>query len=644
MFGSSLRARFIVPVSLFVVVFVIGGALWFASLESRRIEGDLAADAEKQLQSVTQVLSVTDTLMMAQTHALMRLLVERGEALGPAAPGAAVQVGDKTVPNLMLGSRGQANNFDLVDGVVAIGGGTATLFVKSGDEFVRVATNVKRDNGTRAIGTILDPKGKAIAAIRDGKAFYGVVDILGSPYITGYAPIRDARGETVGIWYVGYKADLSVVKDAVEKGRLLQNGFVAIVDGKGAVRFRSGHVTDEQVLARIKDTGGWKTVQREFAPWGFTAVASYPVAEAEAVSRERMVSIIVAGVLACAVLIAMMSILLQRLVLTPLGGEPSAAAEAAARIAAGDLASEVATRPGDTQSMMAAIARMREALRGMVASILQGAAALNTAAENLVTMSDRVSDGVGQQNDATASIAATLEEITVSIRHVADSAQLANEMARTAGDLSSEGNRSVGEVVSAMQRSAESVNESAAVIDRLGEASRKITAIVNVIKEIADQTNLLALNAAIEAARAGEAGRGFAVVADEVRKLAERTALSTQEITAMIGDIQSSTSLAISGIDDGAELVNGSVERATVAGESMRSIHEATERVVNAVGEISLALKEQSSASEIISRNVEQVANMNESNTSAVRNVVDDAHQLQALAAQLKQTVGSFRV
>ncbi|MBK8524969.1 MAG: hypothetical protein IPL58_13435 [Betaproteobacteria bacterium] len=76
----------------------------------------------------------------------------------------------------------------------------------------------------------------------------------------------------------------------------------------------------------------------------------------------------------------------------------------------------------------------------------------------------------------------------------------------------------------------------------------------------------------------------------------------------------------------------------------MRSINEATERVVNAVGEISLALTEQSAASEIISRNVEQVANMNENKTSAVRNVVDDAHQLQALAAQLKQTVGSFRV
>jgi len=644
MFGSSLRARFIVPVSLFVVVLVVGGALLFASLESRRMEVELASDTDKRLESVTQVLSVTDSLMMAQTHSLMRLLVQRGEAQGAAGLGAIVQVGDKKVPDLLFGNRAQANNFELVDGVVAIGGGTATLFVKSGEEFVRISTNVKRDNGARAIGTVLDPKGKAIAAIREGKAFYGVVDILGSPYITGYAPIRDARGETVGIWYVGYKADLSAVKETVEKARLLQSGFVAIVDGKGAVRFRSGHVSDEQVLANIKDSGNWRVTKREFSPWGFSALAAYPIVEANAVSRERMVSIIVAGVFACVILIGMMSLLLQRLVLAPLGGEPGAAAEAASRIASGDLASEVAIRPGDSESMMAAIARMRASLRGIVAAIHDGSTALNTAADNLVAMSDRVSDGVGQQNDATASIAATLEEITVSIRHVADSAHLANELACTAGQLSDDGSRSVGEAVEAMRLSAESVNQSAIVIDRLGEASRKITAIVNVIKEIADQTNLLALNAAIEAARAGEAGRGFAVVADEVRKLAERTALSTQEITAMIGDIQSSTNLAITGIEDGAQRVNGSVDRATVAGESMRSINESTGRVVNAVGEISLALKEQSAASEIISRNVEQVANMNESNTAAVRTVVDDAHQLQALAAQLKQTVGSFRV
>ena len=96
------------------------------------------------------------------------------------------------------------NNFTLVDAVVKEMGGTATLFVKSGDDFVRVSTNVKKDDGSRAIGTILDPKGKAIVAIRANEPFYGEVDILGKPYVTGYEPMRDAANNVIGIYYVGY--------------------------------------------------------------------------------------------------------------------------------------------------------------------------------------------------------------------------------------------------------------------------------------------------------------------------------------------------------------------------------------------------------------------------------------------------------
>ena len=85
------------------------------------------------------------------------------------------------------------NNFDLVDAVVKQAGGTATIYVKSGDEYVRVATNVKKDDGSRAIGTILDPNGKAIASINGKEAFYGEVDILGKTYIAGYDPNRISR-------------------------------------------------------------------------------------------------------------------------------------------------------------------------------------------------------------------------------------------------------------------------------------------------------------------------------------------------------------------------------------------------------------------------------------------------------------------
>ena len=94
--------------------------------------------------------------------------------------------------------------FGVVDEVAKETSGTATLFVKVGADFVRVTTNVKKDDGSRAIGTILDPNGPAIAMIKKGEAYYGETTILGKPYMTAYEPIRDASNHVVGIYYVGY--------------------------------------------------------------------------------------------------------------------------------------------------------------------------------------------------------------------------------------------------------------------------------------------------------------------------------------------------------------------------------------------------------------------------------------------------------
>ena len=117
-------------------------------------------------------------------------------------------VGGKEAPGLYFGSTKINNNFDVVDAVSKEDGKgmTATFFVTSGGEFVRVSTSVPKPDGTgRAIGTILDPAGKAIAEIKQGRPFYGEVTILGTPYITGYEPMKDEAGSVVGIYYVGYK-------------------------------------------------------------------------------------------------------------------------------------------------------------------------------------------------------------------------------------------------------------------------------------------------------------------------------------------------------------------------------------------------------------------------------------------------------
>lgn len=143
-------------------------------------------------------------VQMDKVKVSMAALKAKTAQLGPPKVEGNDPVAGKDVPALHFGTTKMNNFFDVVDEVVKEHGGTATLFVKDGDEYVRVATNVKKSDGSRATGTILDPHGPAIAMIQKGEAYYGEAIILDKPYITGYEPIKDVSGTIIGIYYVGY--------------------------------------------------------------------------------------------------------------------------------------------------------------------------------------------------------------------------------------------------------------------------------------------------------------------------------------------------------------------------------------------------------------------------------------------------------
>ena len=150
--------------------------------------------------------AVYDTLMKPNdaVDKAMAMLIIKAQKIGAPKLEGKDTVEGKDVPGLYFGATTMNNVFDLVDEIAKESGGTATLFAKAGDEYVRVATNVKKDDGSRAIGTVLDPNGPAIERIRKGEAFYGEAAILGKPYVTGYEPIKDASDAVVGAYYVGY--------------------------------------------------------------------------------------------------------------------------------------------------------------------------------------------------------------------------------------------------------------------------------------------------------------------------------------------------------------------------------------------------------------------------------------------------------
>ena len=336
--------------------------------------------------------------------------------------------------------------------------------------------------------------------------------------------------------------------------------------------------------------------------------------------------------------------LVAREIMRRLGGEPLEMQVAAQRIANGDLTVRLAVTPNDNTSLLSAIMHMQSNLRDTITQSRQAAEQVADAARSLASNSHQVSQSSNQQSEAAASMAASVEQVTVSIGHVADSATNARNLAEETGKLSNEGKNLVQNTIGEINKIADSVTRSSDGIQTLGEQSNQISSIVNVIKDIAEQTNLLALNAAIEAARAGEQGRGFAVVADEVRKLAERTALSTKEITMMIDSIQLNTQSAVGGMNEGRMQVDEGVKMAAKTGESMALIQGGTQQVLNALEDISSALREQTSASSQIAKNVENNAPMTEENSAAVNEVYQSATRLEQLAVSMNASVDQFKV
>ena len=331
-----------------------------------------------------------------------------------------------------------------------------------------------------------------------------------------------------------------------------------------------------------------------------------------------------------------------RRLLKQLGGEPAYVIDIVRQIAKGNLSEKIATRNDDSTSLLAAMKQMQNGLRDIIGGALHTADQLTQSARQLASSSNQVMNAAERQSDATVSMAASVEEMTVCISQISDNAAGAQKHATHTGELAKAGSHDVREVVSEMGQISEAVTTSSRVITSLGEKSHQISNIIQVIKEIADQTNLLALNAAIEAARAGEQGRGFAVVADEVRKLAERTTLSTREIADMIHAIQSGSDDAVEGMSKGSTLVSEGVRMVENAGISMEQIQAGVDKVLASVGDISESLREQNSTSDLIARNIEGIAQMSEETNVIIKDVAASAAELERLANSLKESVGKF--
>ena len=303
-------------------------------------------------------------------------------------------------------------------------------------------------------------------------------------------------------------------------------------------------------------------------------------------------------------------------VMRQLGDEPERLKEVASAVAAGDLATRIELRAGDTDSVMAALGTMRDNLARTVQEVRANADAVASASGEIASGNSDLSARTEQQASSLQQTASSMEELGTTVRQNAENARQANQLAIGSSQVAEHGGEMVREVVDTMRG--------------INESSRKIADIIGVIDGIAFQTNILALNAAVEAARAGEQGRGFAVVASEVRTLAQRSADAARQIKGLIEE-------SVGRVDSGTELVDRT-------GATMQEIVASIRKVTDIVGEISSASEEQSRGVSLVGEAVSQMDRVTQQNAALVEESAAAAESLKQQAGQLVQAVATFRL
>ncbi|MBI5270523.1 MAG: MCP four helix bundle domain-containing protein [Burkholderiales bacterium] len=309
-------------------------------------------------------------------------------------------------------------------------------------------------------------------------------------------------------------------------------------------------------------------------------------------------------------------VLITRSLTRALGAEPAELSEATRRVAAGELSPVPGADRAPQGSVLASLGTMQASLARIVAQVRGASDSIATGSAQIATGNADLSQRTEEQASALQQTAATMDQLGTTVRHNADNAVQANQLAAGASAVASQGGEVVAQVVDTMKG--------------INESSRRISDIIGVIDGIAFQTNILALNAAVEAARAGEQGRGFAVVAGEVRNLAQRSAEAAREIKGLI-------TASVDQVEKGTHLVDQ-------AGATMQEIVGSIRRVSDIVAEISAASAEQSSGVGQVGQAVSQMDQVTQQNAALVEESAAAAESLRQQAGHLVSLMSTFKL
>ncbi|MGV4793040.1 methyl-accepting chemotaxis protein [Rhizobium sp. F40D2] len=541
---------------------------------------------------------------------------------GAADQGARVELKDNQLATVTEDAIPALADHSLVDRTAQSIAGVATVFQKRGGDYVRISTNVKKENGDRAVGTKLVAEHPAQPVLARGEAYYGQAELFGRKFMTGYFPVKNASNANVGILFIGIP--MEVYYQRMYELQMLVLGVGAIVMLiVGVLAFYAIRLSVKPLQALTASVHAISsgdldgaipcvTKKNEFGDIG-RALALFR----DSARARRDLETQAAEQRALSDAERARNDADKRSLDSQIDFAVNQLAAGLGRLSQGDVSETIGTPfVGRLEQLRvdfnASLLRLQDTLSGIrdsASTIQRNSGAVSVSASELSKRTEA-------QAASLEETAAAVEEITVTVRSSAERAREANNVVAATKNTADNSGAVVGDAVAAMER--------------IEEASQRIEQIIEVIDDIAFQTNLLALNAGIEAARAGEAGKGFAVVAQEVRELAQRSADAAREIKSLIET--SSREVTV-----GSELVQKT-------GSVLATISHEIIAISGHVETIATASRDQSAALQEVNGSVNAMDQMTQKNASMVAETTQASRLLAGEADTLMALIDRFRI